>query len=530
VASVGPETNAVAIASDAALVVSPLPGMLIRRAARGLTTETELTREAAPAPSAGVPAMASGERAPTDGATGERGAAAPDHVTALDLDAAPLSDDSDDRVDGVIQAFGVTGVTEPTEPAWEQWRAHLEALVTVLGHDFATVLTDEDLIRAADVLGVQVGDPVTLGDAENLLAAHRQTAAEVIRALGHDYLTTVTNEDLLLAARRLDLEVGVFVDPYDVDRIIAAGPTPKPALVQVLASRTAIAIPDWEERRGHLEALLDVLGHDFKTRLTDEDLLRAAQILRIEISAPVSLEDAERLLDAHRQRASSVIRRLGHDHKSRVTNGDLLRAAQILRIDVGTFADPYNVDRIMKAGEREIARRAGARLNSASSTNTRTAVFATAQGVRIHVPSRNVKLVGFHQAAYGVARQMSPRSSVRMITLPSRGRATGSRSAADVSVSAGTPVLAPVTGRVVQVQHYALYGRYRDVRIRIVPSDNTSTLVTVLHVTGPRVRVGDWVQGGQTVIAGRSTKFPFTSQIDRFAGSYPHVHIELRRR
>jgi hypothetical protein len=91
-------------------------------------------------------------------------------------------------------------------------------------------------------------------------------------------------------------------------------------------------------------------------------------------------------------------------------------------------------------------------------------------------------------------------------------------------------VLSPVSGRVVEVKRYALYGRYPDARIRIVPDQNPQMLVTVLHVSDPTVRVGSRVRGGRTEIAKRATKFPFVSQIDRFAGPYPHVHIEVRRR
>jgi biotin carboxyl carrier protein len=285
--------------------------------------------------------------------------------------------------------------------------------------------------------------------------------------------------------------------------------------------------PNWEERRSHLEALVTVLGHDWGTVLTDEDLFRIAEQMKVDVGTVIELEDAERLLDAYRQRASGVIRGLGHDHKERVTNGDLLRAAEILRIDVGTFADPHNIRQIIHAGTRHLeARNAGVRAN----LNAKTPIFASANGVAIHSPSPEIVLVGFHQAAFRGVSQLRHHKNVRMITLPSRRRATGSRSAADVSMPPATEVLSPVTGRVAAVQSYALYGRYPDLRMQIIPDDNPRMVLTVLHVTGARVKAGDRVEAGRTVIAREATKFPFTSQIDRFAGPLPHVHLELRRR
>lgn len=285
--------------------------------------------------------------------------------------------------------------------------------------------------------------------------------------------------------------------------------------------------PAWEEKRAHLEALVTVLGHDWGTVLTDEDLFRIAEQMKIDVGSVIELEDAERLLDAYRQRASGVIRGLGHDHKERVTNGDLLRAAEILRIDVGSFADPHNVRQIIQAGTRHLeARNAGVRAN----LHAETPIFASANRVAIHSPSPEVVLVGFHQAAFRGVSQLRHHKNVRMITLPSRRRATGSRTAADISMPPGTEVLSPVTGRVAAVQSYALYGRYPDLRMQIIPDDNPRMVLTVLHVTGARVKAGDRVEAGRTVIAREATQFPFTSQIDRFAGPLPHVHLELRRR
>lgn len=258
--------------------------------------------------------------------------------------------------------------------------------------------------------------------------------------------------------------------------------------------------------------LLDVLGIDHDGTVVPADINAAGAALDVEVGEHPSAGDVERLLAAHRQSVVPALRKGGVVVPSSATEDEVRRLGYFFGIDPGDRVRASDVDRM--------ARRAA----------EPSPVFASTAGVHIHAPSRHVVLVGFHQAAYAVARQLNAHDRVPMRTLPSRGRATGSRSATDVSVEPDTPILAPVSGRVVEVQRYALYGRYADARIRIVPDQNPQMLVSILHVTGPKVRVGDRIKGGRTVIAEKGTKFPFSSQIDRFAGSYPHAHVEVRRR
>jgi biotin carboxyl carrier protein len=258
--------------------------------------------------------------------------------------------------------------------------------------------------------------------------------------------------------------------------------------------------------------LMDALGLDHERTIAPADLHAAAAALGVEVAEIPSPGDVEQMLEAHRQGAIPALRKGGVTIADGASEDDLRRVARFLGLDVGERLRPGDVERMVSLASEP------------------TPVFASTGGVHIHAPSRHVVLVGFHQASYRVARQLKAHDRVPMRTLPSRGRVTGTRSAADVSVEAGTQVLAPVTGRVVEVKRYALYGRYADARIRLRPSQNPDMLVTILHVTGPTVRVGDRIKGGETIIAKQATKFPFASQIDRFAGSYPHAHIEVRRR
>jgi hypothetical protein len=159
----------------------------------------------------------------------------------------------------------------------------------------------------------------------------------------------------------------------------------------------------------------------------------------------------------------------------------------------------------------------------------RTPLFATVGKVNLRVPSEDEVLLGFHQAAFRTAMRMEPVTddATPLRTLPSRGRPTPSRSAVDVSVTPGTPVLSPVTGQVRKVKPYALYGKYPDSRVEIRPKADPSKKVTVLHVTEPTISPGDDVVGGETKIAQKATQLPFESQIDRYAGELPHVHVEV---
>jgi hypothetical protein len=51
----------------------------------------------------------------------------------------------------------------------------------------------------------------------------------------------------------------------------------------------------------------------------------------------------------------------------------------------------------------------------------------------------------------------------------------------------------------------------------------------VLHMTGLRVRPGDRVVAGETVLADRAHKLPFESQVDEITAepAWPHVHVEV---
>ena len=83
------------------------------------------------------------------------------------------------------------------------------------------------------------------------------------------------------------------------------------------------------------------------------------------------------------------------------------------------------------------------------------------------------------------------------------GNAGPTMSAIDCGGPVGGTVYAPVSGTVVKVADYDLYGNanYPDVQIHIQPEGREDLDVVLIHLTDPTVEVGDVVEGGVTPIA-----------------------------
>lgn len=177
-------------------------------------------------------------------------------------------------------------------------------------------------------------------------------------------------------------------------------------------------------------------------------------------------------------------------------------------------------------------------------------LFARHDAMHLFTPSADPVHVGFHEAAYPVALGMIPLGRAlandnggkyqlppftptdqKYMVLSSRGRAHHPTSAVDIVMRPGEPVRSVVTGMVVEVKRYALYGRYPDGMIRIRSAEDNGKIVSMLHMTGLKVHVGQQVLAGETIVADTATSFPFLSQIDYYVGGEPrpHVHIEVKR-
>ena len=156
--------------------------------------------------------------------------------------------------------------------------------------------------------------------------------------------------------------------------------------------------------------------------------------------------------------------------------------------------------------------------------------FAMVGEVVLHHPSARVEMVGFHESSHDGAREYLPLpSAVAPVTLESRERGTGARTAADIVVEPGVEIRSPVTGRVKRSGSYVLYCDHRDHYAVIEPDAHPGWEVKLLHMSGMAVRAGDRVEAGVTVIAPGPTQLPFESQVDEVSAqpAWPHVHVEV---
>jgi hypothetical protein len=86
--------------------------------------------------------------------------------------------------------------------------------------------------------------------------------------------------------------------------------------------------------------------------------------------------------------------------------------------------------------------------------------------------------------------------SVRYYLLDGKGN--GPTGAALIGAAPGAGVFAPVSGTVIAVKHYKLYGKYDDVQIDIRPEEMSGITISLLFIDQPAVSIGDVVAAGKT--------------------------------
>jgi hypothetical protein len=176
----------------------------------------------------------------------------------------------------------------------------------------------------------------------------------------------------------------------------------------------------------------------------------------------------------------------------------------------------------------------------------RLTAFATWRNLRLYLTAVDVRCVCYHEASYHDAMALHPLGRMRhdynttkfpsdepatagpdYVIMSSRGRDTPATSAADLVMPRRTRVLSPVTGVVTKVKRYLLYGRYVDYDVEVRPDAAPAMRISMIHLDRLRVRDGDAVQQGITVL-GVPRTFPFGDQTDLyFPGGNPHVHLEV---
>lgn len=161
--------------------------------------------------------------------------------------------------------------------------------------------------------------------------------------------------------------------------------------------------------------------------------------------------------------------------------------------------------------------------------DTGYAVFALAGDLEVRMPVSRYETVGFHESGHDGAFQLEVVDLDDWTTLASRGRGTGSRTAADIVTRVDEPVMAPIDGTVIRAGSYTLYCDHTDNFVVIEPSGRPGWELKIFHFSGLQVGVGDEVTASDTMIGTGGRILPFVSQVDEFTAepSNPHVHIEV---
>ena len=173
--------------------------------------------------------------------------------------------------------------------------------------------------------------------------------------------------------------------------------------------------------------------------------------------------------------------------------------------------------------------------------------FAKTAGLPLLPLADKVVRYTYHESMFPEALSLRPRGRAKFVghpnfrapkrtpgpkyfVLPSRGRGTGSTTATDVVLRKGTKVASPVSGKVVATTDYRLYCSRPDTRIILRPQGRPDLRVVIFHVDRPRVKRGDKVVAGDTVLARVRHFANSRAQYDDFVpGNHPHIHLEVQR-
>lgn len=188
-----------------------------------------------------------------------------------------------------------------------------------------------------------------------------------------------------------------------------------------------------------------------------------------------------------------------------------------------------------------------------------TPYFASYKGLKLRLPVKLATLteIGFHQASYGYA--LSMKTQLKNADLSDAGdhKGTGRNkslqpsdpdawligrvlrmwrprpgrpdTAADVGSAVGSDVFAPVTGTVIKVKLYKLYGRWDDYEIHISPDGYPNLDLVMIHVKDVSCAPGDRVDAGLTRIAAvRKLSDKFYDQLASYTkNGGNHVHVQV---
>lgn len=172
-------------------------------------------------------------------------------------------------------------------------------------------------------------------------------------------------------------------------------------------------------------------------------------------------------------------------------------------------------------------------------------VSDTSLTLALPAAKKDIISIGYHQAynvrarslrsttaSMGEATTQAVAAAVRSggrpaFVMTARGRGSALDSAADIVLKPESIVKSPVTGRILEVVPYLLYGRINDIRIEIIADGWPAIKVALVHIDKPTVTAGQKVEAGVTPLA-TVRPLGISSQIDQYLGeAVTHVHIQV---
>jgi hypothetical protein len=188
-----------------------------------------------------------------------------------------------------------------------------------------------------------------------------------------------------------------------------------------------------------------------------------------------------------------------------------------------------------------------------------TPIFASYGRIKLRLPVETKRLteIGFHQASYPWALRMktplkdaknSEANGKRGTSRPTTTQPTGEDAvlvgvvirmwrarpgkpdtAADVGAKPGSSVISPVTGTVVKIKSYKLYGKWADYEMHIQPDGQDNIDIVMIHLADPEVKVGERVVAGVTTVAHvRKLSNKMTDQLAQYVkDGGDHVHLQV---
>ena len=174
-------------------------------------------------------------------------------------------------------------------------------------------------------------------------------------------------------------------------------------------------------------------------------------------------------------------------------------------------------------------------------------VGTSSLGLALPAREGSVLGVGFHQAERREAVAMTPAAdcynreataTVRnaivgtgqpvLFIMESRGRGSAPTSAMDIALLPNSEVLSPVSGVVTVVKTYELYSKVTDYHVEIKPDGYPNLRVAIIHIEDVRLKVGQRLEKGETVIGVLRPLPQINSQINKYLPSAAdHVHMQV---